>query len=88
MATVTSDVTANGKGDVKPCRPQKRYDLKSQLLRSSKAIPRLIAEGFAKRHQRYGFQKYLYDAAGECNETNVSLSHCRDLYGQAIDDHA
>ena len=65
-----------------------RYDLKSQLLRSCKAIPRLIAEGFAKRHQRYGFQKYLYDAVGECNETIVSLSHCRDLYGQVINDEA
>ena len=26
-----------------------KYDLKDQLARSSKAIPRLIAEGYAKR---------------------------------------
>jgi len=32
-----------------------RNDLKNQLRRSVKAIPRLIAEGYAKRHQRHGF---------------------------------
>jgi four helix bundle protein len=34
-----------------------RYDLKNQLSRCCKAIPRLIAEGYAKRHQKQGFQK-------------------------------
>ena len=63
-----------------------RYDLKQQLSRSCKAVPRLIAEGFAKRHQRNGFQKYLYDAIGECNESLVSLAHCRDLYGLLVGD--
>jgi len=29
------------------------------------AIPRLIAEGHSKRHQKKGFQKYLYDAMAE-----------------------
>lgn len=62
-----------------------KYDLKDQLARSSKAIPRLIAEGYAKRHQKSGFQKYLDDAMAECNETVVSLSQCRDLYGNLID---
>lgn len=57
-----------------------KYDLKDQLSRSAKAIPRLIAEGYAKRHQRAGFQKYLDDAMGECNETIVSIEQCRDLY--------
>lgn len=57
-----------------------RYDLKDQLSRSCKAIPRLIAEGYAKRHQKAGFQKYIDDAMGECNETIVSLSECRDIY--------
>ena len=42
-----------------------KYDLKDQLSRSCKAIPRLIAEGYAKRHQRAGFQKYLDDALTE-----------------------
>lgn len=62
-----------------------KYDLKSQLFSSSKAIPRLIAEGFAKKHQAKGFQKYLDDALAEANETNVGLSQIRDLYKDMID---
>lgn len=62
-----------------------KNDLKSQLRRSVKAIPRLIAEGYAKRHQKRGFQKYLDDAMGECNETIVGLEQCRDLYGTKVD---
>jgi len=61
-----------------------KNDLKSQLRRSVKAIPRLIAEGYAKRHQKHGFQKYLDDAMGECNETIVGLEQCRDLYGAYV----
>jgi len=57
-----------------------QFDLANRLRRSVKAIPRLIAEGFAKRHQKKGFQKYLDDAIGESNETIVSLSHVRDAY--------
>lgn len=57
-----------------------QFDLADQLRRSVKAIPRLIAEGFAKRHQKKGFQKYLDDATGESNETIVSLNHARDIY--------
>ena len=57
-----------------------KYDLKDQLGRSVKAIPRLIAEGYAKRHQKAGFQKYLDDAMAECNETIVGLEMCRDIY--------
>ncbi|MEO0094409.1 MAG: four helix bundle protein [candidate division WOR-3 bacterium] len=57
-----------------------QFDLVDQLRRSTKAVPRLIAEGFAKRHQPKAFQKYLDDAAGESNETIVSLSHVRDVY--------
>lgn len=62
-----------------------KNDLKSQLRRSVKAIPRLIAEGYAKRHQKHGFQKYLDDAMGECNETIVGLEQCKDLYGASVD---
>lgn len=57
-----------------------KYDLKDQLSRSTKAVPRLIAEGYGKRHQRAGFQKYINDAMGECNETIVGLEQSRDLY--------
>jgi len=62
-----------------------KYDLKDQLSRSSKAVPRLIAEGFAKKHQRRGFQKYLDDAMAEANETGVGLSQCKDLYSRNVD---
>lgn len=62
-----------------------KYDLKDQLSRACKAVPRLIAEGYAKRHQKAGFQKYLDDAMGECNEMVVSLSQCRDIYERNID---
>jgi four helix bundle protein len=62
-----------------------RYDLKDQLSRSCKAQPRLIAEGYAKRHQRAGFQKYLDDAMAECNETIVGIETCRDIYPKHID---
>lgn len=57
-----------------------KYDLRDQLSRSSKAVPRLIAEGYSKRHQRAGFQKYLDDARTEANETIVGIEQCRDLY--------
>ncbi|MEE8397858.1 MAG: four helix bundle protein [Desulfobacterales bacterium] len=64
---------------------EEEYDLKDQLRRSSKAIPRLIAEGHAKRHQKKGFQKYLDDAMAESNETIVSISQARDLYPARVD---
>jgi len=65
--------------------PGERCDLRDQLFRACKAIPRLIAEGYAKKHQRMGFQKYLDDAMAECNEVVVSLSQCQDLYGIKCD---
>jgi len=64
---------------------EEEYDLKNQLRRSAKAIPRLIAEGHSKRHQKRGFQKYLDDAMTESNETIVSLSQVRDLYPGYVD---
>ena len=57
-----------------------KYDLKDQLSRSCKAIPRLIAEGYAKRQQKAGFRKYIEDSMAECNETMVSLMQSRDIY--------
>ena len=64
---------------------EEEYDLKHQIRRSTKAIPRLIAEGHSKRHQKKGFQKYLDDAMAESNETIVSLSQARDLYPDHVD---
>ncbi len=57
-----------------------KYDLVDQLSRSTKAVPRLIGEGYSKRHQKAGFQKYLDDARTEANETIVGLDQCKDLY--------
>lgn len=57
-----------------------QYDLANQLRRSSKAIPRLIAEGYAKKHQRLGFQRHLDDALGESNQTIVGLEQGKDIY--------
>lgn len=62
-----------------------KFDLKDQLSRSSKAIPRLIAEGFAKKHQKAGFQKYLDDAMAESNETQVSICQSKDIYSTCVD---
>ncbi len=71
--------------EISPKLPDsEKFDLKDQLSRSCKAIPRLIAEGYAKRHQRMGFQKYLDDAMAECNEIIVSLSQCRDIYPECM----
>jgi four helix bundle protein len=60
-------------------------DLADQIRRSAKAIPRLIAEGYSKKHQKRGFHKYLDDALAESNEMIVSLSHTRDLYSNYVD---
>jgi four helix bundle protein len=65
--------------------PEERNDLTDQLRRSTKAIPRLIAEGHSKRHQKRGFQKYLDDAMAESNETMVSLAQAKDLYSALVD---
>lgn len=62
-----------------------KYDLKDQMSRACKAVPRLIAEGYAKRHQKAGFIKYLDDAMVESNEMIVSLCQVKDLYAQKED---
>jgi four helix bundle protein len=63
---------------------EEKTDLQQQMRRSCKAIPRLIAEGYAKKHQKKAFQKYLDDSKGESNEMIVSLNHCKDLYPNVI----
>ena len=83
---VTYDAMLKVMKNLIPFLPEsEKYDLKSQISRSCKAIPRLIAEGYAKRHQKAGFQKYLDDAMGECNETIVSIEQIKDIYAIKID---
>jgi four helix bundle protein len=60
---------------------EEKHDLPNGLRGRSKAIPRLIAEGYSKRHQVRGFQKYLDDTLAESNETIVTSSQARDIYG-------
>jgi four helix bundle protein len=64
---------------------EEKYDLTDQLRRSTKAVPRLIAEGYSKRHQKKGFQRYLDDAMAESNESMVSITQSKDLYYSAVD---
>jgi len=64
---------------------EEKYDLRDQMRRAGKAVPRLIAEGYAKRHQKAGFQKYLDDANAESNEMIVCLNHCKDIYSDYVD---
>lgn len=72
--------------DILPLLPaEEKFDLRDQLSRSAKAVPRLIAEGHAKRHQKRGFQKYIDDAHAEANESIVSICQVRDLYGNLVD---
>jgi four helix bundle protein len=71
--------------EIIPYLPEsEKYDLKDQLSRSSKSVPRLISEGFAKKYQKAGFQRYLTDGIGESNETAVSLRQARDIYPNYI----
>jgi four helix bundle protein len=64
---------------------EEQHDMKDQLRRSVKAVPRLIAEGHSKRHQKKGFKKYIDDAMAESNETIVSISQAKDLYPRHVD---
>lgn len=63
-----------------------RFSLKKQLSNACKSIPALISEGYAKKHQKKHFQKYLDDAMGECNEMVTHLSFCRDLYYHLLEE--
>lgn len=45
-----------------------QFLLVDQMRRSSRAIPALIAEGYAKRESEKEFRKFLRDAIGEVNE--------------------
>lgn len=62
-------------------RQNKEFGLADQLSRSTKAVPALIAEGYAKRYQRKHLQKYLDDAIGEANESIVHVGLTANLPG-------
>ena len=45
-----------------------RFLLVDQMKRAARAIPALIAEGYARRESIRDFQKYLRECIGEANE--------------------
>lgn len=53
---------------VKNLPRNEQYLLVDQSIRASRAIPALIAEGYAKRETLPVFKKFLRDAIGEANE--------------------
>ncbi|MEE9214037.1 MAG: four helix bundle protein [Thermodesulfobacteriota bacterium] len=59
--------------------------LKEQLRSSVDAIPRMIVEGYSRRHQNKEFLKYFEDALTKSNDTIVSLRQAIDLYPTFID---
>ena len=64
---------------------EEKFGLIDQLSRASKSAPTQIAEGYAKKHQRANWQKYLNDCMGECNEMIVHLSFVLRLYGNRFE---
>lgn len=64
---------------------EEKYDLVDQMRRCAKAIPALIAEGFAKRYQKKYWDKYLVDATGEINEMQHHPDVCMDIYENYVD---
>jgi four helix bundle protein len=50
-----------------------RYELASQIRRSSKSIVANIAEGFGRKRSVRDFKSYLSNALGSTNETIVHL---------------
>jgi four helix bundle protein len=55
-----------------------RFLLVDQMKRASRAIPALIAEGYAKRESLKEFRKYLKDALAEANEMVNHFAFAKD----------
>lgn len=71
--------------DIIPKLPTtEKYDLIDQLRRASKAIPAIIAEGYARKHHKKDWQKYIDQGIGEANEMIVHLSLVKDLYARCV----
>lgn len=59
---------------------EEKYDLADQIRRACKAPTVLLAEGFAKRHQKKQWSKYLDDCVGECYEMMNHLAIVKSVY--------
>lgn len=55
-----------------------QYELGRQLRSSARSVPANIAEGWAKRQSSAEFRRYLQNAIGSCEETQVWLDFCFD----------
>lgn len=64
---------------------EEKFDLVNQMQRACKSAPAQIAEGYAKKHHKKSWQKYIDDAIVECNEMIHHLSCCKDVYYNFID---
>jgi four helix bundle protein len=57
------------------------------MRRSSKSIPRNIAEGWGRRESENDFKRFLVIAIGSCDEIGVDLDFCRDLGYMTVEVH-
>ena len=53
--------------------PYELADTKKQILRSSKAIPPLIAEGFGRKRSQKEFHRFIIEAMSTSDETITHL---------------
>ena len=54
-----------------------KFLLVDQMKRASRAVPSLIAEGWAKRRQTKEFKKYIRNVIGEANEMMSHIEQSR-----------
>ena len=57
---------------------EERYSLTDQIVRSSRSVAALVAEGWGRRSYENEFKKYLVYAMGSLEETKVWLFFSRD----------
>jgi len=62
--------------DIAKDLPPELFDTKRQILRSSKAIAPIIAEGFGRKRSQREFYKYVIDAMSSSDET---ITHLRTI---------
>ncbi len=63
--------------------------LVDQMKRASRAVPALIAEGYAKRETLPEFRKFLRDAIGEANEmiNHVAFAKAKQYIATGVADN-
>ncbi len=57
---------------------EERYSLTDQIVRSSRSVAALIAEGWGRRAYENEFKKYLVYSMGSLEETKVWLCFSKD----------